>query len=367
MPRIDDMHAVAKANALCNAYGMDAISTGGTIAYAIEAFQAGLINEQDTGGMVLDWDRPDQLIELVRRIAYREGFGDELAEGCRAMSEKFGGEELAVQVKGMECPMHDPRALWSMALSYATSIRGACHNRDTNLGLEMGMDDLEEIGFARTRPQRREGKAMQTIHAQAVASICDSSVVCIFAWKGMGSTISILRDMINAVTGYGYTSEELLKIGNRVWYLKRALGNLCGVTRLDDQVPQRIIQPHLEGTASDLLRVLNPLVRINEKLMGMIKSEKILEHLKLFHSKVVLPNTFRTINLAGKLFPSPNRINRRFRKAEVEETSERYVDFNFMLKEYYRLRRINEQGYPEAAVLEELGLDDVSKALYSIE
>ena len=205
MLRIDDMHAVVKANALCNAYGMDAISTGGTLAYAIEAFQAGLISESDTGGLSLDWGRPEQLIELVHAIARREGFGDQLAEGCRTMSRKYGGEEFAIQVKGMECPMHDPRALWSMALGYATSIRGACHNRDTNLGLEMGMDDLEEMGFARTRPQRREGKAMQTILSQAVASVCDSAVICIFAWKGMGPQVAVLRDMINAATGYGLT------------------------------------------------------------------------------------------------------------------------------------------------------------------
>ncbi len=121
------------------------------------------------------------------------------------MSRKYGGEEFAIQVKGMECPMHDPRALWSMALGYATSIRGACHNRDTNLGLEMGMDDLEEMGFARTRPQRREGKAMQTILSQAVASVCDSAVICIFAWKGMGPQVAVLRDMINAATGYDLT------------------------------------------------------------------------------------------------------------------------------------------------------------------
>ncbi len=367
MPRIKDMYAVVKANALCDDYGLDAISTGGTIAYAIEAFQAGLIDEGSTGGMALDWNRPDQLIELIGKIARREGFGDELAEGCRALSERYGGEEFAIQVKGMECPMHDPRALWSMALGYATSIRGACQNRDTNLGLEMGMDDLEELGFPRSRPQRRDGKAMMTIYSQAIASVCDAAVICIYAWKGTGSRVATIRDMINAVTGYGLTNEDLLEIGDRIWYLKRALGNLCGINRRDDRIPRRIIEPHLEGTASELLRALNPLIRVNNRFMAMIKNEKLLEYVRLFNAKVVLRNTFRTVNLAGKLFPSRWRTGRRLRKGEIEEISGRYVDFDYMLDEYYRLRKIDERGRPEREALERLGLEAVSEALHGVD
>lgn len=361
---IGDMHAVVKANALCDSYGMDAISTGGTIAYAVEAFQNGYIDENATGGMRLEWGRPDLLIDLVHAIARREGFGDELAEGCRAMSRKYGGEEFAIQVKGMECPMHDPRAMWSMALGYATSIRGACHNRDTNLGLEMGMDDLEELGFARIKPQQREGRAGQTILSQAVASVCDSAVICIFAWKGMGPSVAVLRDMINALTGYDLTVDELVRAGHRIWYLKRALGNLCGAGREDDRVPARIIQPHLEGEATDLLRALNPLVRLNTRLMGRVRDERLLKQLKKFNARILLRNTYRTVNLAGKLTGSPRRMKRRFRRADVEELSRRYVDFDYMLEEYYRLRKIDERGRPEASVLEELGLGEVAGALH---
>jgi aldehyde:ferredoxin oxidoreductase len=364
MPRISDMHAVVKANALCNSYGMDAISVGGTIAYAIEAFQSGLIGEDDTGGMALDWNRPDQLIDLIHMIARREGFGDELAEGCRALAARYGGSDFAIHIKGMECPMHDPRALWSMSLGYATSIRGGCHNRDTNLGLEMGMDDLTEIGFPRTRPQRREGKAQMTIYSQSIASVCDSAVICIFAWKGMGSTIAVLRDMVNAVTGYRLSNHDLLEIGDRIWYMKRALGNLCGLSREDDRVPARIIEPHLEGKPSDLLRALNPLIRVNNRLLGMIKNERLLEYVKLFNARVVLRNTFRTVNLAGKLFPSPQRVGQRLRGARTAPASGAGVDFDFMLDEYYRLRSIDERGRPRADVLEGLGLHDVSQALH---
>ncbi|MEW6554256.1 MAG: aldehyde ferredoxin oxidoreductase family protein [Actinomycetota bacterium] len=363
MPRVGDLHAVVKANALCNAYGMDAISTGGTIAWAIEAFRNGLIDGNVTDGMELDWGRPDQLIALIGKIARREGFGDELAEGCRALADRYGGREYAIQIKGMECPMHDPRTLWSMGLGYATSIRGGCHNRDTNLGLEMGMDDLEEIGFPRTRPLRREGKAAMTIHSQAIASVCDSAVICIFAWKGTGSTLAILRDMLNAVTGYRLSIDEMLETGNRIWYLKRAIGNLCGMARADDEVPRRIVEPHLEGKSSDLLGALNPVLRANNWFMAMIKSEKLLAYVKLFNARVVLRNTFRTVNLAGKLIPSGRRARER-RGRDAGYPGGGYVDIAFMLDEYYRLRRIDDGGRPEAEVLEGLGLHEVALALH---
>jgi aldehyde:ferredoxin oxidoreductase len=364
MPRVGDLHAVVKANQLCNAYGMDAISTGGTIAYAIEAFENGLITEKDTEGMALDWGRPDNLVELVRKIAFREGFGDELAEGCRVMSQKYGGEELAIHVKGMECPMHDPRALWSMAVGYATSIRGACHNKDINLGLEMGISALEEIGYPATKAQDREGKAMQTIHGQGIASVCDSAVICIFAWKGISYTLGSLRDMLNAVTGFGYTNEELLEVGQRIWYLKRAIGNLCGMTREDDQVPQRIINPHLEGTASDAVKALYRIMSLDSKVAKRIRGERAVKYYKLMLDKLLIPNIYRILTFIARLMSLGGGKKRRFMRAYVEETVRRRVDFDQMLDEYYRLRRIDERGYPERDALNELGLNDVSRVLH---
>jgi len=362
--KIGDLEAVTRANALCNDYGMDAISTGGTIAYAIEAFREGLIDERVTGGMSLDWDRPDLLLELIPRIARREGFGDELAEGSRSLSSRYGGEEFAIQVKGLECPMHDPRALWSMALGYATSIRGGCHNRDTNLGLEMGMDSLEEIGFPATLPQRAEGKAEMTVHSQAIGSVCDAAVICLFAWKGAGSSLALLRDMIDAVTGYGLTVEELMETGNRIWYLKRALGNLCGTTREDDRVPRRIIEPHPDGEASYLLGALNPLIRSTNRLVGRIRSERLLRLVKEFNRRVTLRHTFRIINLAGKVLPLARAFSRGYRAANGGAPQGGRVDLDLMLHEFYRLRGIDERGYPEASVLERFGLEDVSRILH---
>lgn len=330
--KIDNLNAVLKANALCNAYGMDCISTGGTIAYATEAFENGVITGRDTGGITLGWNRPDVLIELVEKIANRDGFGDELADGCRAMARRYGGSEYAIEVKGMECPMHDPRALWSMALGYATSIRGGCHNRDTNLGLEMGMDDLEEVGLERTKPHSAEGKAVMTVYSQDIASVLDSAVMCVFAWKGMGSTVAIVRDMVNAVTGYDLSDSDLLETGRRIWCLKRAIGNLCGATRTDDRVPERIITPHEEGEGSDLLKALNPLIRVNAIIAAKIKNERL-------------------------------RASRKGREKRNSST----VEFDRMLEEYYRARRIDENGCPEESLLEELGLEELLEPLRELE
>jgi aldehyde:ferredoxin oxidoreductase len=361
---IDNVCAVVKANQLCNAYGMDVISTGGVIAYAIEAFKNGYLTEKDTDNLVLDWNQPDQLITLVHKIALREGIGHELAEGCHLMSEKYGGTEFAIHVKGMEVPMHDPRALWSMALSYATSIRGACHNRDINLGLEMGLENLEAIGKPSTKPYTTEGKALQTIHAQALGTLADSAVICIFAWKGMHSSLDILRDMLNVTTGYNYTNEELLRIGDRTWYLKRVIGNLCGATSKDDRLPARIITPYLEGHAGGLLKVVNLLIKLDKLLLPKERGEKFNRYYKKFNEKVILPNSFATISKLGKFFPSIRLLHRRIQNKNPKALYHEQVDLDFMLHEYYTLRKINKQGFPEKEILEDLDLGEVSEVLY---
>ena len=108
---MDSHDGYQKANELGNRMGMDVISCGSTLAYATEAFEAGLISEKDTGGLKLGWNQPQVLPEPIEKTARREGIGDDLAEGVRAMSEKYGGKEMAIHVKGLEGPMHAPRAL----------------------------------------------------------------------------------------------------------------------------------------------------------------------------------------------------------------------------------------------------------------
>jgi aldehyde:ferredoxin oxidoreductase len=358
LQRCDNLEAVSKANELTDRYGIDCISTGSTIAYATEAYERGLITKEDTGGLELGWNKPELLVKLVEMTARREGFGDQLAEGSRALSKKYGGEEYAIHVKGLEAPMHDPRALWSMALTYGTGIRGACHVNDDNLMAELGNVSFKAVGVKGTKPQRREGKAAQTVAAQAWGQLAGSAVICLYAWWSMDG-IEIFRDMVNAVTGAGYTTEELMDVGNRAWYMKRAIGNLCGMRKADDMIPERILVPHLEGYTSNLAKVLFPMMSMTTRFK--IRNEKIADSNKEMTRKFLLPHLFKVLTTVGKLLPWIGGTD--LKKASIEELKSRFVDYDYMLEDYYRLRGFDEKGVPRRDRLERLGLPEVADAL----
>lgn len=126
------MDPSSKMHQTCNDLGMDVISCGATVAMAMDWWERGLTTSEDTGGIELEWGDHAAVIAMMSRIARREGFGDLLAEGSRLAAEQLGGEaaQYAVEVKGMEVPMHDPRANYLLGLSYATGVRGACHTSD---------------------------------------------------------------------------------------------------------------------------------------------------------------------------------------------------------------------------------------------
>jgi aldehyde:ferredoxin oxidoreductase len=355
LQRTDNLEAVSKANELTDRLGVDCISTGSSISYATEAFEEGLITKEDTGGIELGWDKPELLPKLVEMIAHREGFGNDLAEGTRAMSKKFGGEDFAIHVKGLEAPMHDPRALWAMALTYATGIRGACHVNDDNLMAELGNVSFKAVGVKSTKPQKPEGKAAQTVAAQAYGMLAGSAVICLYAWWSMDG-IEILRDMLNAVTGYDYSVDDLMKVANRIWYLKRSIDNLCGVTREDDMLPERILTPHIEGQTSNLSKVLYPIM--NAMTAHKIRNEKIVEMNKKFTDKYMLPNLFKILKFTGRIVPGVGGTVK-----DVEQIRGRFVEFDYMIDEYYRLRDFDERGFTSRRRLEEYGLSDVADAL----
>lgn len=363
LQRCDNLEAVSKANELTDRYGMDCISAGSTIAYATEAFEKKLITGKDTGGVELRWNDPDLLVKLIEMIAFRNGFGDQLAEGSRALADRYGGAEFAMHVKGLEAPMHDPRALWAMALTYATGVRGACHVNDDNLMAELGNVSFRDVGVKNTKPQRREGKAAQTVAAQAYGMLAGSAVICLYAWWSMDG-IEILRDMLNAVTGFAYTKDELMEVAERIWYLKRSIDNLCGVRKEDDTVPERMLMPHIEGSTSNLVRVLYPVMSTMTR--HKIRNEKVAGLIKGFTRKYMLTNLFKMLTVMGKMAPWVGSTDSRLRRAELEELRRRLVDFDYMIDDYYRLRDFDQRGFPSRKRLEELGLDDVADALEKV-
>lgn len=258
--------------------------------------------------------------------------------------------------------MHDPRALWAMALTYATSIRGACHCADANLYVELGILDLKELGTKRTWPYKAKGKAAQTVAAQKKGVIANSAVICEYAWNAVGGRLSEMAMMLNALTGFGYSIDELARVGDRIWYIKRALGNLMGATRDDDQLPPRMLEPHLEGATSSLHSAVYP------QFMSLMPMQKLrIEGVKNatanILAKFLYPNMDKMLISMNKL-PGFSGKRKKLEGGDPEEKRKKTVAFEEMLREYYQLRDIDAQGRPSRGRLEELGLKDVADALH---
>jgi aldehyde:ferredoxin oxidoreductase len=225
---IRNLETVTEANYLCNRYGLDLISTGGTIACAMELSQKGY------GELGLKFGDEGAPLELVRKIAYREGVGDELAEGSLRLAKKYGAAELSMSVKGLELPAYDPRGAQGMGLGYATSNRGGCHLRGGYLIAQevLGVPKMVDRFSA-------DGKAGLLIVAQDMAAVVDSLVMCQFTHFALSG--DYYARLLSAVTGIHFAPQELAEIGERIWNLDRQFNLAAGFTSADDTLPPRLI------------------------------------------------------------------------------------------------------------------------------
>ncbi len=239
----DDIRAIAKANDMCNHYGLDTISTGVTIAFAMECYEKGLIGRDDVG-LELRWGDSDVILELIRRIGEREGFGNILAEGTRIASERIGGsaKELAMHVKGLEIPMHDPRAFKGMGLQYATSNRGACHLQGLVLRVEQGERFPDLKIYERVDRFEVKGKGRIVAVMQDWNEVQDSAITC----KFLGVSPGHLTTFYTLTTGIRARLPDILKAGERIFNLKRLFNVKCGVSRKDDVLPRRFLEEPLK-------------------------------------------------------------------------------------------------------------------------
>jgi aldehyde:ferredoxin oxidoreductase len=243
----DDLPSVIRANELCNRYGLDTISTGNSIAFAIEAFEKGLISEQDAGGVKLAWGDTESILAMVEQVAFRKHLGDLLADGSLAAARKIGGEaeKLTVTVKGLEFPMHDPRAFWSMGVNYATGARGACHLEGLPFIVETGVP-MPEFGYnAKLNPRITEGKALLAARMHNLMAVYNGLGMCKFYARAFSPTP--LTEALNNLTGWQWTWEDLMRAGDRIFTLKRLYNTRLGVTREDDQLPHRILTLEKRG------------------------------------------------------------------------------------------------------------------------
>lgn len=237
----DDLESIAAMNDLCNRYGLDTISTSGTVAFAMEAWEKGLLTSEDTGSLDLSWGNIEGMMGLIDLIARREGLGDLLADGTRAAAERLGRNsiEFAVQVKGLELPYHDPRAFTSMALGYATANRGGDHLETMTYWHEYGKQ-WPDMGYV-DPPDRlvSEGKAQMVYDFQNFMGVFNGLGLCKFIAKG-GVGPQLLADWVNLALGWHWTVEDILSVGERLFNLKRLINVRWGISRKDDMLPPRM-------------------------------------------------------------------------------------------------------------------------------
>jgi len=244
---IDDMGAISKANELCNRYGLDTITTGSVVAFAMEAFEKGILTEGDTNGLKVKWGDTEVLLQLIELIAQRKGVGDILAEGSKRASDIIGqnSSAFAIHVKNLELPGHDPRCFNGLGLGYATSNRGACH---TNSFAYIYMGRTSDSSLNILEPFDRlshEGAGKLVAVVQNFMALCDSLHICKFTAFGLQA--DDLYRWLNWVTGWNISFEEFLKIGERIYNLKRLYNVTCGIDRKDDNLPERILNLEREG------------------------------------------------------------------------------------------------------------------------
>ncbi|TRZ93475.1 MAG: aldehyde ferredoxin oxidoreductase [Dehalococcoidia bacterium] len=233
-----DMSSAVHLNELCNSYGFDTISGGASAGYAFYLYELGVISDKDTGGLKLTWGNIDAAIELIHLLGKNQGFGAVLAGGTKRMAQKYGrpiGE--AAQTKGLEIPMHDPRAFHSMGLVYATAPRGADHNKSDGYQVDSGTGH-PDLGL-NAGDRWADDKAEMVEKSQNFRALTDSLGMCHYAQI----PFTLLLGMINASTGWDTDMDKLLKAGERIFQLQRALSCKLGITAKDDVLPEFVMRP----------------------------------------------------------------------------------------------------------------------------
>ena len=252
---VDDIDAATYVGFLCNEFGMDPISLGGSIAAAMELFDIGAISEKDTNGIKLEFGSAEALCAIGELTARNEGFGADIAMGSKRLCEKYGHPDLSMSVKGQEFAAYDGRGMQGMGLAYATSNRGACHLRADPYG-----HDFETTEIA--------GKAKVVRDSQNEVAFIDSSGLCLFP-GGCGWTISDYLELVNGSCEKEWTLDDVQTIGERIWNMERIFNNKAGLGKKDDTLPKRILEePADVGTAKGLVCKLSDMLPEYYELRG---------------------------------------------------------------------------------------------------
>jgi aldehyde:ferredoxin oxidoreductase len=250
-----DLELALKANNLCNQYGLDVLSVGGSIGWAMELYEKGVLSKKETFGIEYTWGNPQAILTTIHQIADRKGFGKILAEGTRAAAQKLGkGLEEAMQVKGMDIIMADPRGLKGFGLGYAVASRGADHLRSEPF-IELSNDPtigMEMFGEPRATLRKSDnGKGKLIAYFEDWCAVIDSLEPC----KNIMQNMMLLpfdraAEVMEIVTGLKMSPEDIKKAGTRIITVERMFGVREGITRLDDTLPKRFKETILENPES---------------------------------------------------------------------------------------------------------------------
>jgi aldehyde:ferredoxin oxidoreductase len=246
---IDDLDKIIEADRLCDDYGIDTVSFGGAVGFAMECFQRGLLSARDTGGIDLRFGNGDALIAAVHLVAEQAGFGKMLGRGVKAMADQIGrgSDRFACHVRGLEPPGHSARALKVMGIGYAVSTRGGSHH-DTRPSLEYRLD--------REQRDSTGGKVSMACDTADWSAVRDSMIVCSFCEGVFGFRLGQDHvDLINHTVGWDMTLDELAQIGRRIHTLERSFNCREGLRRRHDTVPHRFLHEAIPDGNSKGMRL----------------------------------------------------------------------------------------------------------------
>ena len=254
---VGDLDAVIKANWLCNDLGMDPISMGATLAAAMELYERGILPDSQVE-MPLRFGSSEALVRMTEATAYREGFGNELAEGSKRLSDRFKHPEVFMGVKGQEFPAYDARGFQGMGVAFATCNRGACHLRAWTPGVESnGTFD----------PHTPVGKAEWVVNEQNRTTSHDATGVCLFT--AVGAPLEDLVACTAAATGIPFQLGDFVKAGERTWNLERLWNLKTGLTAADDTLPERLLKEgHKSGPAKGVTVHLDQMLPVYYRTRG---------------------------------------------------------------------------------------------------
>ncbi|MEO5659527.1 MAG: aldehyde ferredoxin oxidoreductase family protein [Polaromonas sp.] len=245
---VKDLEALQYATMLCNEEGIDPISFGATVGAVMELYEMGVLTKAQVG-IEAPFGSAQALAFLTEETVYGRGFGKEIGQGSKRLTAKFGHPDLSMTSKGQEFPAYDGRAIQGIGLAYATSNRGGCHLRGYTIASEV-------LGIPiKTDPLEHDGKPELVKAFQDATAVFDSAGICVFTSFAWG--LADVAPQLQAACGEQYTTEELEKIGERIWNMEREFNNAAGFTKADDSLPKRLLtEPAKTGPAKGKVNML---------------------------------------------------------------------------------------------------------------